>query len=106
MAEDNTESLRQKYERLAAKVQKTAPNTPERYDAMEAKREAFAELHAAEEGKQKVDQAVGNVEQKKAAADAAAKEAADAKAAAAEVQRNAARAATHSPGSTAPRDKK
>lgn len=84
MSADNVESLKKKYEDLAAKVNETAPNTPERFHAMEAKKKAFAEFKAAEDAKVHVEVATAQAEQKQNAAEAAVKDAAAAKKAAAE----------------------
>jgi chromosome segregation ATPase len=78
-AEQHVDTLREKYDKLAAKVSETAPNTPERHKAMEDKKAAFIEYNAASDAQQKAQIAADQAEQKQSAAEGAAREAAEAK---------------------------
>lgn len=51
--QEHLKSLREKYEKVAAKVPQTAVNTPERHAVMEEKREAFKAWHDANEAAMK-----------------------------------------------------
>ena len=99
-AEQNVESLKAKYDKLAAGVAETAPNTPERHKAMEAKKAAFAEYHAADSAFQKAGRAAEDADVKQAAAEAATQDAQDAKKHAQQVAKHPERAVATAPQPT------
>jgi hypothetical protein len=77
--EEQNDALRAKYDKLAADVANYMPGTPEHHKAMEAKKAAFVEWHAADSAREKAEVAATDAEVKQSAAEAAAREATDAK---------------------------
>lgn len=65
------DKLREDYDRLAAEVPHTAPESPERFKAMEAKKLAFLKWREADASKEVVENAKFQVEIAKSKADAA-----------------------------------
>ena len=101
--EQHVESLKAKYDKLAADVHNYLPGTPEHHKAMEAKKVAFQDYHAAESATGAAELAAQEAEQKASAAEAAAKEAADAKKHAADVAKHPEKAAAAPVATPTPR---
>jgi hypothetical protein len=102
--QSHVDSLKKEYDRLAEAVHETAPNTPERHRAMEAKKAAFLKFKAADDAKTTVDVATTDAERKQQTAEAAAKDAEAAKKAAAETAKSQATAVRTGRANAGPND--